>query len=560
MSTRTRIVAMLAAMLAVFGAAAPAPAAVSHQQIEGSGSSWSYNAMNVWIAATSASGIKVVFTPVGSATGRKDFGNGTTDYAVTDIGYQGKDPLTGDYDQPCKLGSSGTSECRQFAYLPIVAGGTAFPYHIEKAGKLVRNLRLSGDTLAKIFTRQITNWSDPQITKDNNGVALPAIPIIPVAHGEGSGSTAQFTTFLAKQYPQYWQPFAGGSGFTEYYPTKSGIIKQNGSDQIINFITGSAGNGTIGYDEYSYALAKSYPVAKVENSAGYFTLPNQYNVAVALRHAVINTDKTSPNYLLQNLDKVYVATEPQVYPLSSYSYMIIPTAANDARMTTAKRQSLADFIYYSVCQGQRSMGPIGYSPLPLNLVQASFDQVGTLKQADPGVVLDNRNVTTCDNPTFVKGDLTRNHLAEVAPVPAACDHIGQGPCTDTVDHGLSNTPTSNTSSGSGNASSGQGGTGTGGQRSTAGPVGRTGPAANGHQALSGAGGSQQDGTVGSGGTDPNATDGGGAQVTSATATIPQYRPLGLTKVLAPLTAIEFMLVIFAPPVVAVVLRRRRSAS
>ena len=37
-------------------------------------------------------------------------------------------------------------------------------------------------------------------------------------------------------------------------------------------------------------------------------------------------------------------------------------------MTTGKRQALVDFLYYSICQGQKEIGPIGYSPLPVNLV------------------------------------------------------------------------------------------------------------------------------------------------------------------------------------------------
>ena len=63
--------------------------------------------------------------------------------------------------------------------------------------------------------------------------------------------------------------------------------------------------------------------------------------------------------------------------------MIIPTGADDPRMTTAKRQTLGDFLYYSLCEGQQKAGPLGYSPLPLNLVQAGFEQLAKLKPADP---------------------------------------------------------------------------------------------------------------------------------------------------------------------------------
>ena len=80
--------------------------------------------------------------------------------------------------------------------------------------------------------------------------------------------------------------------------------------------------------------------------------------------------------------------------------MIIPTGPTDSRMTTAKRQTLADFLYYSLCAGQTKAGPYGYSPLPLNLVQAGFEQIAKLKVADPLVDLTDRDVRSCNNPTF----------------------------------------------------------------------------------------------------------------------------------------------------------------
>lgn len=417
---------LLAATLALVGPmvllAGPVEAGGSHALIQGSGSSWASNAVNQWIADVQSNGLQVVFTSSGSAQGRKDFGFKTTDYAVSDIGYQGTDPVTGDQD---------TSQGRGFGYLPVVAGGTAFPYQIKVGGQMVRNLRLTGPTLAKIFTNQITDWSDPAVTADNNGHALPSLAIIPVVHSEGSGSTAQFTRYMDTVTPGIWEPFFGQKGLTEYFPRKGQMIAQNGSDGVMNFLSSAAANGAIGYDEYSYALAKNYPVIKLGNAAGFFTAPTQYNVAVALTQAKINQDKTSKDYLLQDLNPVYADTDKRTYAMSSYSYMVIPTDAGDSRMTTSKRQTLADFLFYSVCQGQAEMGPIGYSPLPINLVQASFDQTAKLKDADPNVDLSNRDVTSCHNPTFVAGQPTRNYLAEIAPAPPACDQAGQGPCTGT---------------------------------------------------------------------------------------------------------------------------------
>ena len=101
------------------------------------------------MADVASQGVQVVYNPDGDAPGRTDFANKTSDFAVTAEGFQG---------------GSDTSQGRPYAYLPIAAGGTSFPYQIRLDGQQVENLRLSGETLVKIFTNQITNWDDPEIT------------------------------------------------------------------------------------------------------------------------------------------------------------------------------------------------------------------------------------------------------------------------------------------------------------------------------------------------------------------------------------------------------------
>ena len=82
----------------------------------------------------------------------------------------------------------------------------------------------------------------------------------------------------------------------------------------MNTIAGFAGNGTIGYVEYSYPVNKDYPVVKVLNKGGYYVEPTQYNVAVALTKAKINQDKNSPLYLTQILDERLPAPGPARLP------------------------------------------------------------------------------------------------------------------------------------------------------------------------------------------------------------------------------------------------------
>jgi len=529
-----------------------ATASGSHTQIQGSGSTWAANAVNQWISDVNSQGLQVVFSGSGSGSGRNDFAQQVTDFAVTDIGFQGKDPGTGLQDTNCS--TTGQQVCRPYAYEPIVAGGTAFPYHLTVAGKLVRGLRLSGKTLTEIFTYKIKNWDDPAITKDNNGHAFPSLPIIPVTHSEVSGSSAQFTMFMNTEYPSIWHTFQ--SGFVEYYPPPKGSedgVAQNGSDGVMNFISSGAANGSIGYDEYSYALGQHWPVAAILNKAGYYTLPTQYNVAVALQHAVINTDKKSKNYLLQTLNNVYTAPEPQAYPLSSYSYFLIPTGKSplESRMTTSKRQTLADFLFYAVCTGQKEIGPIGYSPLPSNLVQASFAQTVLLNKADPNVNVSlekSTSLQSCDNPTFVAGHLNVNHLAQIAPLPASCLKAGNDPCSD------SQTATASVAVNTGGGKhpgTGGGSTGPGSSQSTG---------ANGQPLPPGTAPSTGPNSSG----DPNGVQGGdGGSVETAApnaASLAGYNPHSLTGVLAPIAVLEILAVMILPPGVYFFLLKRRRKS
>ncbi|MBU4213820.1 MAG: extracellular solute-binding protein [Actinobacteria bacterium] len=520
------------------------PASASYELLQGDGSTWSQTIINQWIADVQPMGMSVVYSGGGSSVGRSDFGNNQNDFAVSEIPFQGTDPVTGESD---------ASPNRPYAYLPIVAGGTAFTYHLEQGGQLMRDVRLSGATIAKIFTNQIKNWNDPTIQADNNGRSFPDLPIHPVVRSDGSGTTAQFTRWLSNQYSADWSGFCGQRGLTSYYPTDcnnsdSRMIGQAGSDGVMNKITSTAGNGTIGYIEYSYALNANYPVVKVLNAAGYFVEPTAYNVAVALTSAEI-----SPVDLTQNLDKVYTNADPRTYPLSSYSYMIMPTSKDDGKLnSTAKRQTFVDFMSYALCTGQQQAAPYGYSPMPLNLVQAAIAQVVRLGAIDSNVNISSTDVTQCGNPTFTAGDITANCLAGIAPIPFDSDKVGNGPNltgsnTTTTGSCVNSTKVSTSVSGT------QAGTTTGAGPNSSG----TSPGASGGPTSpGGAASSQIDPETGlpvGGGS----TDGSSSGTTGAVATTIAARPAGSTGVFAALSAAELIALAVVPG--AVMVNRRRKS-
>jgi phosphate transport system substrate-binding protein len=396
-----------------------ASATATDGAITGSGSAWAAKAVHAWVDGTKPLDYPVTYTSSGSTQGRQDFASAATDFAVTDVPYQGVDPVTNAPD---------TSNGRAYGDVPLVAGGTAFPYHLDVGGTPVRNLRLSQQTIEKIFTNQITNWDDPEITTDNNGVSFPSLPIIPVVHREESGVSLEFTTFLATEFSTDWGTFSGGDAVTPYFPREGNAVAEDGSQAVLSAVTAAAANGAIGMDEYSFALAADTPVAEVENAAGYFAAPSADDVAIALESATIDTNSSDAGYMRPDLKGVFESTDPRAYPLSTYSSMLIPVSATDAAMTTAKRQTIADFTDYSICDGQKGAGAIGDAPLPLNLVKAAFTQVDRLGAADSKVDLSKDTISSCDNPTFDPKTPDSGLLDSTAPQPKACDQVAHGPC------------------------------------------------------------------------------------------------------------------------------------
>ncbi|MFJ5829689.1 phosphate ABC transporter substrate-binding protein PstS [Streptomyces sp. NPDC093089] len=493
-SVLRRTLAVLVTALALVAPAAQPASAESYVPVSGAGSTWSQNALDQWRANVKQYGMTVNYNGTGSSDGRNQFRNGTVDFAVSEIPYGIND--SGVADPP---------PSRKFSYMPIVAGGTAFMYNLRIGNRRVTNLRLSGENVAKIFTGAITMWNDPALKADNPGIAasLPARRIVPVVRSDGSGTTAQLTTWMSRKHPALWDAYcrrAGRStpcGPTSNFPVVggTGFVGQSGSNGVSGYVAQDGNQGTITYVEYSYAVSTTgFPVAKILNAKGYYTEPTAQNVAVSLTEARLNPDLT------QRLDGVYDSTDPRTYPLSSYSYMIVPTAV-ESNFNPQKGKSLGAFAYYFLCQGQQSVDRLGYSPLPVNLVRAGLDQVRRI----PGVVAESIDIRSCKNPTF-SSDGT-NTLARTAPMPPACDLKGATQC-DTGTGG-NKTPTRTNGSSGGTTGAGTGGTGGGGATGgSGGGTGGTGGAANGGATGTAAGGA----TGGSGG----ATGGGAATGGAAT--------------------------------------------
>ncbi|MFE4642728.1 phosphate ABC transporter substrate-binding protein PstS [Streptomyces sp. NPDC056730] len=572
-ATASRLAMGLAALLCALLAVGPPPAwAVTYPKINGAGSTWSSNALDQWRRNVASNfGMTVNFAATGSSNGREQFRNGSVDFGVSEIPYGLKEG--GVTDAPPKRG---------YAYMPIVAGGTAFMYNLKISGKRVTNLRLSGDVLARIFTSKITMWNAAEIKADNPGLTLPARRIVPVVRSDGSGTTAQLTTWLSKQHASAWNDYCARAGratpcgLTSYFPVVPGTstIAKSGSLGVSGYVKQSQAEGAITYVEYSYAISTGFPVAKMLNASQFYVEPTASSVAVGLLGARINPDKNSTNYLTQILDGVYGSRDPRAYPLSSYSYMILPTslAGEQNPMTKEKGLSLGTFANYFLCDGQQIAEELGYSPLPKNLVQAGFEQVRRI----PGAPTDKININSCRNPTF-SSDGT-NTLAKNAPQPKACDKKGATQCSDgTAGAKGQKTPVKPSAQGANGGSGSGGSAGTGGPGGTGGSTaGAGGPGGTGNTGGSTASpGSPESAAAAAGASggviDPDTGElisgdgsgGGDSAVVGNPVTLASDEATGLRGALMALSALLLVGVVVGPPLTARALAaraRRREGS
>lgn len=509
--------------------------------ISGAGSTWSQNALDQWRRNVTQYGMQVNYQGTGSSDGRNQFKNSTVDFAVSEIPYGLTDG--GVKDLP---------PSRRYAYMPIVAGGTSFMYNLTIGGKRVTNLRLSGENITRIFTGQAKSWNDPAIQKDNPGLALPSRPIVPVVRSDGSGTTAQLTTFFSKRYAALWDTYCASAGrptpcgITSSYPVKSGsgFTAQSGSLGVSGYVSQKQNEGTITYVEYSYALNTGYPVVKMLNTKGYYVEPTAENVAVGLLAAKINDDASSPNYLTQILDGVYDNADARAYPLSSYSYMVVPTEVAGS-FSTAKGKTLGAFAYYFLCEGQQQAKVLGYSPLPINLVTAGLSQVKKI----PGVDVKSVDIAACKNPTF--SSTGKNLLAEQAPFPPDCDKQGATQCS--IGTGGSKQPTAPSGGAKGGGAGGGGAKG--GDATGSGTAGPTGTSADTPVVA-------PDGTAPLSAVDPDtgqviAGQSGGSEVIAATPrNLSADYSSATERTMMAVAGGALLLVVLLPPLVAQLIRRR----
>jgi phosphate transport system substrate-binding protein len=301
--------------------------------VTGAGSTFVYPVLSAWASDyAKSSGTKVNYQSIGSGGGISQVKAGTVDFGAS--------------DQPLDSAELAASNLAQF---PIVIGGIV-PV-INLTGIEPGKLRLTGPVLADIFAGKVKKWDDSAIVTINPGVKLPSAPIAVVHRSDGSGTTFNFTHYLAQVSPS-WK--AGpGEGKTVSWPTGIGGKGNEGVAAYVKQLPNS-----IGYVEYAYVLQNGMNYASLQNSAGNFVMPNAESFSNAAATADWGKARDF-NLVMTN------APGPNAYPITASVFILLPTSAKDP----ARSKAALEFFRYVLNSGQEQARKLDYVPLPAELVK-----------------------------------------------------------------------------------------------------------------------------------------------------------------------------------------------
>jgi phosphate transport system substrate-binding protein len=327
--------------------------------LDGSGASSMAAGQEAWVAAfqTANPGVTVNYNPTGSGTGRDQFEQGLTFFTGSDAYYKDEELAT---NHPNCAGDS--DDVFEF---PIWISPIAVIFNLDG----IDSLNMAPGTIAKIFSGQISNWNDAEIQAANPGVSLPDLTITYVHRSDESGTSENFTDWLAKAAPSAWVDTAGAPlGAIETWPSDVAGEGAQGTSGVVAAV--AAGNGTIGYADASRAGDLGTIAVGVGDAFVPFS-PEAAAKIVDVSDLVSGRPDTSLAYDLRR-----DTTESGVYPVVLVSYLQgCMDYADDAMAELVK--AYANFIISEEGQNvaAEAAGSAPISPALREKAQAILDAI-----------------------------------------------------------------------------------------------------------------------------------------------------------------------------------------
>jgi len=301
--------------------------------ITGAGATFPYPIYSKWADAyKTATGTGLNYQSIGSGAGIKQIQAKTVTFGATDA------PLKGE-----QLDKDGLVQ------FPMVMGAIVMVVNLDgvKAGELV----LDGKTVGDIYLGAIKKWDDAAIKKLNPSLTLPSTAITVVRRSDGSGTSFNFTDYLAKVNAD-WKSKVGVGQAVEW-PAGVGA---KGNEGIAGNV--SQTKGSIGYVEYAYAKQNNLTYASMVNAAGKNVKPT----LAAFQAAASNADWTKEPGFYQIL-----TNQPgdASWPITAATFILMYKQPTDK----AAAAEALKFFAWAYDNGDQMAEGLDYIPMPENVVK-----------------------------------------------------------------------------------------------------------------------------------------------------------------------------------------------
>jgi len=313
--------------------------------VDGAGSTFAAPIYEQFSSNLKSQGLTLNYNAVGSGAGVTQLQAGTIDFA-------GSDPAMKDAEIKAAKGP--------VVHFPLAFGSITISYNLPgiKSG-----LKLDGATIADIYLGKVKTWNDPAIASLNPGLKLPSTASTPVYRSDSSGTTSEFTTFLADYSPTWMSQV--GAGKAVKFPTGTGGKGNAGVAAAVKQTTGG-----VGYVEQAYALQNGFTYAAVKNASGAYVLPTLASTSAAgtgiklpadLRFSAINSKNSA------------------AYPIAGQTFIIAYQDMCKVGLSQSVASGVKKIITYALgTQGQATVQKLYYAPLPTPIDQAATAKLATL--------------------------------------------------------------------------------------------------------------------------------------------------------------------------------------
>ena len=312
--------------------------------ITGAGASFPQPIYAKWSDAyNKATGGQVNYQSIGSSGGIKQIVAKTVDFGASDA------PMT-----PEELNEAGLIQ------FPTVIGGVVPIVNIEGIGP--GELKLDGAMLADIYLGKISNWNDPAIAAMNPELTLPDAAITTVFRSDGSGTTFNFTDYLAK-VSSTWKTTVGVDK-TVKWPTSATGAGGKGNEGVSSYVTRM--QNAIGYVEYAYAKQSGLSHVALKNAAGNVVQPSAESFAAA---GDIDWSQQEGFY------KVITNSETaQAWPIAAATFILVHKQPQDAKQV-AGALSFFDWAYSQGDDDALNLDYVPFSDTAVALFKAKWNEV-----------------------------------------------------------------------------------------------------------------------------------------------------------------------------------------